>query len=89
MSNEEAASGSPEEEGPDQDPFFGNEAVNLTPWLIEWVRVSLAEHQSSLYDSLPPHAIPSIVHLTLKGMDAANDASEPPQNPASGPIGGL
>lgn len=71
MSNQEGAA------LPDpEDPFFGNEEVNLTPWLIEWVRVRCAEHHSTIYDDIPLEAFPILVKLTLNGMTAAEEAAE-------------
>lgn len=80
----------PSEEGPDglgwpeeSGLFYGNEHLNLTPWLMEWVRVRLAEHHSKIYETVPKGAIPIIVHLVLAGMAAAEEDPPPEEEQQS------
>jgi len=56
----------PESEGPEDEgpPNLGD----ITPWLIEYVRINFAEHSSLLYDQTPHGSIPSIVKWTLAGL---------------------
>jgi len=57
--------------GPEDSFFYGNSHQDITPWLCEWVRVEIAEHHSTIYDSIPKGAIPVIVQMVLAAMAAA------------------
>jgi len=61
---------------PESQFFYGNQEFDLTPWLCEWVRVELAEHHSTIYDTVPKGSIPVIIHLVLAGMAAAEQGPE-------------
>lgn len=56
---------------PEKGFFYGNQEHDLTNWLCEWVRVELAEHHSTIYETVPRGSIPIIVQLVLGGMAAA------------------
>ena len=68
--------------GPPDPPegqfFYGNGEKDITPWLFEWVRVELAEHHSTIYDTIPRGAIPVIVSIVLAGMAAAENSTQNP-----------
>jgi hypothetical protein len=63
-----------EEEAPEVPFYYGNNHFDLTPWLMEWVRVNLAERHSTIYDTVPKGAVPIVVQLVLAGMAAAETA---------------
>jgi hypothetical protein len=44
---------------------------DCTPWLIEYVRVRLAEHDPELLEKLPSNALICIIPLTLNGLTRA------------------
>lgn len=80
----------PDENQPPPEVLYGNSTGDRTAWLVEFVRTNYAEHFSTLYDLLPPHAVEVAVRLTLQGIsndidpdseEDDNDTTEAPQAP--------
>lgn len=70
--------------GPEGAFFYGNSNQDVTPWICEWVRVELAEHHSTIYDTVPKGAIPVIVQMVLAAMAAAEAEPDEPEEPEEG-----
>lgn len=60
--------------GPNEAP---EETGDITPWLVEYARVNLAEHHSLFYDSTPRPVIDLIVKLTLAGLVVSSEGDSP------------